>query len=70
MKREYKQRAVSFEDIAREFVKDLDLTDQLTVSVLHARVKAAFEAEKKAQANVAQIGVVDKQRGWRLVEEG
>jgi hypothetical protein len=65
-RREYKQRPVSFEDVCREYVKDLDLADQLTVSVLHAKVKAAFEEDKKQQADAAADGVIDFQRGWIL----
>lgn len=65
MKREHKQRPVSFDDIARSFVKDLPLEDQLTVSVFYGKVRAAFEAEKKQQAAEA---VVDFKRGWAIKE--
>lgn len=61
MSREYKQRAVTLEDIGRELVKDEPLDVQLAMSALIAKAKqAAVKQQNDAE------GVIDFERGWVL----
>lgn len=63
MKRAYKQRPVTLEDIGRELVKDEPLEVQLAMSALIAKAKHAV---KQQQEKGAADGVIDFERGWRL----
>jgi hypothetical protein len=70
VKHEYKQRAVTLEDIGRELVKGESLEVQLAMSALIAKAKQVAMKQQEQHASVAQMGVVDHERGWRLVAEG
>lgn len=50
---DHNDRKVSLDDIARAFVADLPLADQLDLSVLHARVKALCEAARAPLTDTA-----------------
>lgn len=64
-KRVYKQRPVTIEDVAREFTKDLPLSEQIVVSTFLVRAKQA--AKKQQQEKGAASGVIDIQ-DWKRTE--
>jgi hypothetical protein len=51
MSKPYKQRAVTIEDVAREFTRDLELRDQLAVALFVARAKAAAKQQQREKEN-------------------
>ncbi|HLA14054.1 MAG TPA: hypothetical protein VJZ25_03440 [Gemmatimonadaceae bacterium] len=57
MKREYSQRPVTIEDVAKEFTKDLELRDQLAVALFVARAKAAAKQQQREKeiGNVVRL---------------
>lgn len=57
----------SIEAVAREFAKELDLEGQLVLSVFLMRLKLA--AATQPTDNVVELGVIDRERGWRLTED-
>lgn len=61
--------SVSVEAVAREYVKELNLEGQLTVSVFLLRLKLAAAEDERAHAEVRRLGVVDRERGWELLTE-
>ncbi len=62
------QRSDTLRDIAREYLraKSASLQEQLETSVWVERVIAESEQQKQEPTNVEPMGVVDRQRGWRL----
>jgi hypothetical protein len=63
-KRQYVDRKVTLEDIGRELVKDEPLEVQIEMSLLIAKAKqAALQQKEQGAAD----GVIDFERGWRLV---
>lgn len=59
----------SLKDIAREFLraKSASLSEQLEVSIQIERLERELAAkEQQDETNVEELGVVDRERGWRL----
>lgn len=57
----------SIEAVAREFAKELDLEGQLVLSVFLMRLQ--LRAADRSTDNVEELGVIDRERGWRLTED-
>jgi hypothetical protein len=64
-------RVTELESIARQYVRENKLTlgEQLALSVFVAKASKLLQPQLPTD-NVEELGVVDRERGWRLVTEG